>query len=83
MQQRAAPRPAGQSMIAGETTSAKPVFLAEWKAARSGYRFRVEPVSKGLFRIVDSSTLKVKGWRLSHEEACHLADQLEGSGRPG
>lgn len=52
---------------------------------RSGphYRFRVEPVSKGLFRIVDSRTETVKGWRLSHMEACMLADQLELSTRCG
>lgn len=42
-----------------------------------GYRFRVEPVSKGFFRIVDSRTHTVKGWRLSHWEACALARQLD------
>lgn len=55
--------------------------LAALDRSSPHYRFRVEPVSKGLFRIVDSRTEKVKGWRLSHMEACMLADQLELSTR--
>jgi hypothetical protein len=39
-------------------------------------RFIVEPVGKGLFRITDSVTEKVKGWRRNHNEACSFADAM-------
>ncbi|MBX9756299.1 MAG: hypothetical protein K2X80_16190 [Pseudomonadaceae bacterium] len=39
-------------------------------------RFKVKPVSKGLFSITDSITGKVKGWRRNHAEACSFADSL-------
>lgn len=39
-------------------------------------RFRVEPVGKHLFRITDTTTSKVKGWRRNHNEACQLADAM-------
>ncbi len=40
-------------------------------------RFKVQPVSAGLFRITDTNTGKVKGWKRSHGAACGFAQALE------
>lgn len=40
-------------------------------------RFKVAPVSKDLFRITDSASGKVMGWRRTHGEACSYAGKLE------
>ena len=44
-------------------------------------RFKVQPVSAGLFRITDSTTGKVKGWKRTHGAACGFAQALEREAR--
>jgi len=40
-------------------------------------RFKVHPVSAGLFRITDSTTGKAVGWRRTHGSACGFAQSME------
>lgn len=60
------------------TFNADRARLAAIRRAIEASRHKVEPVSRGLFRVFDSRTDKVKGWRRTHAAACQFARQLDG-----
>lgn len=51
--------------------------LHETARSIAASRHKVEPVSARFFKVTDSRTGKVRGWRQTHLDACALARQLD------
>ncbi|GAB3391318.1 hypothetical protein [Azotobacter armeniacus] len=54
--------------------------LAVARCAIEATRHKVEPLSRDLFRVFDSRSDKVKGWRKTHATACQFTRQLDAAG---